>query len=161
MRSKPAFIEYSQARGMLLDPARLRPPRDRAAAEVGVRVAEHWILAPLCKRQFFSLEELNAAIAEQLAPVNARRFRGQAISRRDLFEELERDALQPLPPTHYEFATWKPARVNIDCHAELDDHYYSVPYELARQAVEVRATANAVEILRRGRPLAGQPQPDH
>jgi hypothetical protein len=61
-------------------------------------------------RQFFSLAELNAAIAEQLALVNARRFRRQHISRRDLFEELERDALQPLPITRYEFATWKPAR---------------------------------------------------
>jgi Mu transposase-like protein len=108
----------------------------------------------LRKRQFFSLAELNAAIAEQLALVNARSFRGQAISRRDLFEELERDALQPLPATRYEFATWKPARVNIDYHVEFDDRYYSAPYELARQAVEVRTTANIVEIVHRGRRVA-------
>ena len=110
-------------------------PRDKAAAEVGVQVAERWILAPLGKRQFFSLAELNAAIAEQLRLVNARRFRGQPISRRDLFEELERAALQPLPIARYEFATWKPARVNIDYHVEFETRYYSVPYELARQAV--------------------------
>jgi transposase len=111
-------------------------------------------MAPLRKRQFFSLAELNAAIAEQLALVNARRFRGQAISRRDLFEELEHDALQPLPTGRYEFATWKPARVNIDYHVEFDARYYSVPYELARQAVEVRATANVAEIIHRGRRVA-------
>ena len=128
--------------------------RDKAAAEVGVQVAERWMLAPLRKRQFFSLAELNAAIAEQVALVNDRRFRGQAISRRALFEELERDALQPLPATRYEFATWKPARVNIDYHVEFDTRYYSVPYELARQAVEVRATANVVEIFHRGRRVA-------
>ena len=71
-----------------------------------------------------------------------------------LFEELERAALQPLPATRYEFATWKPARVNIDYHVEFDTRYYSVPYELARQAVEVRATANVVEIFHRGRRVA-------
>src|SRR6266542_3341184 len=95
-----------------------------------VQVAERWMLAPLRKRQFFSLAELNAAIAEQLALVNDRRFRGQTISRRDLFEELERAALQPLPIRRYEWATWKPAQV------------------------EVRATANVVEIIHRGRRVA-------
>jgi transposase len=150
----PSYLEWARTYGVAILPARPYRPRDKAAAEVGVQVAERWILAPLRKRQFFSLAELNAAIAEQLRLVNARRFRGQTISRRDLFEELERDALQPLPATRYEFATWKPARVNIDYHVEFDDRYYSAPYELARQAVEVRATANVVEIMHRGRRVA-------
>src|SRR6266566_4111303 len=150
----PSYLEWARAYSVAILPARPYRPRDKAAAEVGVQVAERWILAPLRKRQFFSLAELNVAIAEQLALVNARRFRGQAISRRDLFEELERDALQPLPATRYEFAAWKPARVNIDYHVEFDDRYYSAPYELARQAVEVRATANVVEIVHRGRRVA-------
>jgi hypothetical protein len=81
--------------------------------------------------------------AEQLRLVNDRRFRGQAISRRALFEELERDALQPLPATRYEFAAWKPARVNIDCHVEFDTRYYSVPYELSRQVVARTSTPTA------------------
>ena len=83
----------------------IRPPPKLACRSPN---AGFW--RPLRKRQFFSLAELNAAIAEQLALVNDRRFRGQAISRRDLFEELERAALQPLPTTRYEFATWKPAQ---------------------------------------------------
>ena len=127
----PSYLEWARTYSVAILPARPYRPRDKAAAEVGVQVAERWILAPLRKRQFFSLAELNAAIAEQLALVNARRFRGQAISRRDLFEELERDALQPLPARRYEFATWKPARVNINYHVEFDDRYYSAPYELA------------------------------
>jgi transposase len=150
----PSYLELARTYSVAILPARPYRPRDKAAAEVGVQVAERWILAPLRKRQFFSLAELNAAIAEQVALVNNRRFRGQAISRRALFEELERDALQPLPATRYEFATWKPARVNIDYHVEFDTRYYSVPYELARQAVEVRATANLVELFHRGRRVA-------
>ena len=149
-----SYLEWARTYATAILPARPYRPRDKAAAEVGVQVAERWILAPLRKRQFFSLAELNAAITEQLRLVNARRFRGQPISRRDLFEELEHAALQPLPATRYEFATWKPARVNIDYHVEFDDRYYSVPYELARQAVEVRATANVVEIIHRGRRVA-------
>ena len=150
----PSYLELARKYSLAILPARPYRPRDKAAAEVGVQVAERWILAPLRKRRFFSLAELNVAIAEQVALVNDRRFRGQAISRRALFEELERDALQPLPATRYEFATWKPARVNIDYHVEFDTRYYSVPYELARQAVEVRATANLVELFHRGRRVA-------
>jgi len=149
-----SYLEWARTYSVAILPARPYRPRDKAAAEVGVQVAERWILAPLRKRRFFSLGELNAAIAEQLTLVNNRRFRGQAISRRDLFEELERQALQPLPLTRYEFADWKPARVNIDYHIEFDSRYYSVPYALARQAVEVRATANVVEIFHRGRRVA-------
>jgi transposase len=151
----PSYLEWARTYGVAILPARPYHPRDKAAAEVGVQVVERWVLAPLRKRRFFSLAELNAAIAEQLRLVNERHFRGQPISRRDLFEELERDALRPLPATRYAFADWKiGARVNIDYHVELDARYYSAPYELARQSVDVRATANIVEIFHRGRRVA-------
>jgi transposase len=150
----PSYLELARTYCLAVLPARPYRPRDKAAAEVGVQVAERWILAPLRNQQFFSLAELNAAIAEQVTLVNDRRFRGQAISRRALFEEFEREALQPLPAARYEFAMWKPARVNIDYHVEFDTRYYSVPYQLTRQAVEVRATATIVEIFHRGRRVA-------
>ena len=78
-----------------------------------MHVTENWVLAPLRKRQFFSLAEANAAIAEQLAMVNDRPFRGQPVSRRALFDELERAALQPLPSAPFELAEWKSGKVNI------------------------------------------------
>ena len=111
-------------------------------------------MAPLRKRRFFSLGELNVAIAEQVRFINDRPFRGQSISRRALFEELERDALQPLPPTRYEIALWKPAKVNIDYHVEYDTRFYSVPHRLVHEPVEVRATAAVVEIFHRSRRVA-------
>jgi transposase len=150
----PSYLELARQYSLAVLPARPAHPQDKGAVEAGVQVAERWVLAPLRKRQFFSLQELNAAIAEQVALVNTRRFRGQPVSRKALFEELERPALQPLPTTRYAFATWKPARVNIDYHVECDTRYYSVPYQLARQAVEVRATAAVVEIFHRGRRVA-------
>jgi transposase len=74
-------------------PTRPYHPRDKAAVEAAVQVAQRWVLAPLPNHRFFSLAEANAAIAEQLRIVNNRRFRGQDLSRRTLFEQLERPAL--------------------------------------------------------------------
>jgi transposase len=149
-----SYLELAQHFSMAVLPTRPYRPRDKAAVEAAVQVTEHWILAPLRKRQFFSLAEGNAAIAEQLAIVNDRQFRGQPISRRALFEELERAALQPLPSTPFELATWKSAKVNVDYHVEFADHYYSVPYQLVHEPVDVRATAHVVEILHRNRRVA-------
>jgi len=150
----PSYLEWAQFFDVSILPCRPYHPRDKAAVEAAVQVAERWVLAPLRKHRFFSLGEANAAIAEQLRIVNNRRFRGQDLSRRVLFEQVERPALQPLPSRRYEFAIWKPAKVNIDYHVEVVEHYDSVPYQLVHEAVELRATANVVEIFHRGRRVA-------
>ncbi len=149
-----SYLELARAYRLAILPTRPARPQDKGAVEAGVQVAEHWVLAPLRKRRFFALGELNVAIAEQVARVNQRPFRGQASSRRALFEELERAALQPLPATRYEFALWKPAKVNIDYHVEFDTRSYSVPHRLVREAVEIRATAGIVEVFHRSRRVA-------
>jgi hypothetical protein len=84
--------------------------------EAGVLQVERWVLAPLRNRTFYSLAELNQAIREKVAELNAKAFRGEPTSRRELFEELERPALQPLPAKRYELAEWKKVTVNIDYH---------------------------------------------
>jgi transposase len=132
-------------------PARPAKPRDKAKAEVAVQIAERWILARLRHETFFTLGALNERIWELLDELNARPMKtygGQ--SRRDLFERLERGALRALPPTRYVYAEWSQARVNIDYHVEVDDHYYSVPHALIHTLVEIRATAATIEILLRG-----------
>jgi Mu transposase-like protein len=68
-----------------------------------------------------------------------------------LFDEVEQSVLQPLPPSRCKFATWKPARVNIDYHLEFETRLYSVPHRLVREGLEVRATATVLKILHRGR----------
>ena len=121
-------------------------------------VVERWVLAPLRKLQFFSLAELNKAIRQKVAELNGRPFRGEPTSRRELFEELERPALKPLPAQRYELAEWKKVTVNIDYHVEHRDissrRYYSVPYTLVHQKLELRATASAIEVYKGGRRVA-------
>ncbi len=126
----------------------------KAKVESAVLIAERWILAALRNYTFFSLEELNQAIREKLEDFNLRKFQKLEGSRKDLFENLDRPALKPLPERPYEYAEWKKATVNIDYHIEVDHHYYSVPYQLVKEQVEVRFTSTTVEVLFKNRRVA-------
>ena len=78
-------------------PARPRKPRDKAKVEVAVQIVQRWMLARLRNRRFFSLHELNAAIRETVADLNAKMMRKLGVSRDELFEEIDRPALKALP----------------------------------------------------------------
>jgi transposase len=142
-------------------PARVRKPRDKAKVEAGVLLAERWILARLRNRRFCSLAEANAEIARLLAALNTRPFKKLPGSRAELFERIDRPAMGPLPPVPYEFARWRlGVKVNIDYHVELYRHYYSVPYQLVGQRVDVRASAALVEVFSAGRRVASHVRDD-
>ncbi len=143
----PTYAELGQHYGVAIVPARPRKPRDKAKVEVGVQIAQRWILACLRNRTFFSLAELNVAIAELLEDLNMRPFQKLDGCRRSAFETIDRPAMKPLPATRYEVADWKWATANIDYHVMYDDRPYSVPHTLTQHAVEVRATAATVEIF--------------
>jgi len=144
------YEEMAHHYGVAVVPARPRKARDKAKVEAGVLLVERWILAALRKRKFFSLGEANEAIAELLTRLNERSFRKRDGSRRSLYETLDRPALKPLPAERYQYGEWKTVRVNIDYHVELDAHWYSVPYQLTQQEVEIHATASTVEIFHKG-----------
>jgi transposase len=136
-------------------PARPGRPRDKAKVEVAVQVAERWIVARLRHETFFTLEALNARIADLLAALNAKPMRHYGgASRADLFVRLDQPALRPLPPAPFEYAEWKYARVNLDYHIAVDHHAYSVPHALVHEEVEVRLTATALEVFHRGQRVA-------
>jgi transposase len=150
----PVYQEMAEFYSVGVVPARPFKARDKAKVEVGVLVAERWILAALRHRKFFSLAELNQAIRELLEKLNHRPFKKRSGCRASLFEELDRPALKPLPALRFELRDWAKARVNIDYHVEFDFHFYSVPCKLRRQLVEIRSTANTVEIYYRGERVA-------
>ena len=135
-------------------PTRPRKPRDKAKVENGVRFAQSCILGRLRRQTFFSLAEANAAIAGALDRINDHVMRRLGVSRRHLFETVERSALAPLPGGDYEFAEWRFARVATDYHVEFDSFFYSVPHGLIRQQVDVRATAKTIEVFHRGKRIA-------
>ncbi len=135
-------------------PARPYKPKDKAKVEAGVRFAQTYILGRLRALTFFSLAECNEAIALVMQRMNERPMRKIGVSRRELFEKIEREALVTLPAEDWEFAEWRRARVNIDYHIEVHDFLYSVPHALIRAEVEVRVTARVVEVFHRGQRVA-------
>ena len=105
-------------------PARPKRPRDKAAVEAGVRFAQSYILGRLRNVTFFSLAECNAAIAVAVERMNGREMRRLGVSRRQLFETVERPLMQALPQDDYEYAEWHLARVGIDYHVEVQGFLY-------------------------------------
>jgi transposase len=135
-------------------PARPKRPRDKAAVEAGVRFAQSYILGRLRNVTFFSLAECNAAIAVAVERMNSREMRRLGMSRRQLFETIERRVMRALPEDDYEYAEWRLARVGIDYHVEVQGFLYSVPHNLIREQVDTRATARTIEVFHRGKRVA-------
>ena len=139
------YEEFAAHYGCALLAARPAQPRDKPKVENAVLVVERWILARLRNRKFFTLVELNCAIALLLNDLNQRAFKKLPGCRRSDFEQLDAPALRPLPAKRFELFRWKSVKVNIDYHVEFEGHYYSVPHALVRTTVELRVTASLVE----------------
>ena len=148
------YLELAQHYQVAIMPARPYKARDKAKVEAAVLLAERWLIAVLRHQKFFSLADLNQAIAQLLEGLNQRPFRKQEGSRASLYAALDRPALQPLPAERYVLAEWKTVRVNIDYHVEVNRHYYSVPYQLVGEQLEARSTTTTVEIFHRGKRVA-------
>ena len=129
-----SYAEMAAHYGSAVLPTRPRRPRDKAKVEAAVLIVERWLFGRLRHRTFYSLAELNAAISELLADLNDRRvLRRVGVTRRQLFEELDRPALKTLPAEPYVYAEWRRRRAGLDYHVEIERHYYSVPYRFARE----------------------------
>jgi len=148
------YQELAAHYGFAVIPARPRKPKDKAKVEVGVLIAERWILARLRHHTFFSLAEVNAAAADLLMQLNRHPFKKLPGCRHEVWEQVERPALQALPEQRYELAEWKEVGVNVDYHVDVDGHYYSVPYRLIGQRVTARFTHTTVEIFHKSQRVA-------
>lgn len=148
------YADWARHYGIAILPARVRKPKDKAKVEGAVLIAERWIIAALRNERFFSLNALNRTIAELLERLNTRPFKKMPGSRQSTFENLDKPELLPLPSQPYEFADWQKRRVGIDYHVEVDGHYYSVPYQHAKEEVLVRIGEKTVEAYLRGKRIA-------
>lgn len=154
----PTYQEMAEHYQVAVLPARPRKPKDKPAAENGVQNVERWVLAPLRNHTFFSLGEANRAVKNQVEALNQKIMEQYGKSRRQLFEEIDQPELRPLPEKPYQFALWKTAKVNIDYHVAFEKHFYSVPFQLVRQKVEIKVTERMVEIFHKGKQVAIHPR---
>jgi transposase len=157
----PTYLDMANHYGTVVIPTRVRRPKDKAKVEVGVQIVERWILARLRDRQFFSLPQLNRAIADLLPELNGKPFQKMPGSRQSMFESIDRPALKPLPAQAYQYAQWKKATVNVDYHIEVARHYYSVPHTLIKKRIDVRITDTTVECFYKGKRVASHIRSHH
>lgn len=148
------YEELARHYGTTVLPARPRRPRDKAKVEVGVQIAQRWVMARMRNETFFSLAAMNARIQELLEELNRRTMRRYGKSRRELFDEVERAALRPLPAERFEYAAWCKGRVNIDYHVNVEGHLYSVPHRLVHELLEARVGSEVVELFHRRQRIA-------
>jgi transposase len=148
------YRDLAQHYGAVVIPARVARPKDKPKAEVSIQIAQRWVLAVLRHQTFFTLADLNAAIRGRVAAINDRPMKVVGVSRRTLFEQIDRPALKPLPSSRYELAEWHVCRPNIDYHVAIDHNFYSVPYQLIDEALDARFTASTVEVFFKGRRVA-------
>jgi transposase len=150
----PTYLEFARHYGLAVIPARSRRPKDKAVVESAVQVAERWILARLRDRTLVGLSDANDAIWALLTELNERPFQKRPGSRRSLFLELDQPALRPLPRQRYVFATWKQVRPHVDYHVTIDQHHYSVPYQLVGEQLDARISSSTIEIYHRSKRVA-------
>lgn len=146
----PAYSQMIEYYGSSCMPARVYTPKDKAKVENAVGVVSRWIIARLRNETFIGLAQLNQRIAALLLDLNSRPFKKLEGCRRSAFLEIDQPALKALPLNPYEFKEYKKARVNIDYHIELEGHYYSLPYRLIKEEIDVWFSRNFVECYKSG-----------
>jgi transposase len=145
-----AYQELADHYQTALLPARVATPKDKAAVEGTAGQVTTHIIAKLRNRQFFDINEMNAAIRKELDRFNHNEFQKREGSRYSVFIEEELPFMQPLPQYPYEFAQWKTATVQLNYHIAVDCQNYSIPYEYVQKKVDVRYTKNMIEVFYKG-----------
>lgn len=142
------FADFAEHYGTTILPARAYRPRDKALVENAVRISYTRIYARIRGNNYYSLEELNAAIRAVLEDHNNTLLKGRNYTRRQQYEEIERSALMPLPPLKYELKKQYSGTVGKNGHVGLgpDKHYYSVPYRFIGKKVKLLYSRHSVEI---------------
>ena len=144
----PEYLDFARHYRTTILPTRPAKPKDKALVEGMVRIIYSSIFAKLRDCTFFTLDDLNSAILGLLNQLNTRKMQRPGISRRELFDDIEKSELQTLPSERYELKKYKKLKVQFNYHLYLSDdtHYYSVPYRYKGRQVDVLFTERAVEV---------------
>lgn len=152
----PEYQHFARHYQTTILPARPASPKDKSIVEGAVKIVYQWIFAPLRNHLFHSLAELNCAISEQLKPYNNKPMQKPGLSRRELFEQTEKDALRALPAEKYVLRSFKRLKAQFNYHIYLSDdkHHYSLPYRYCGKQVTVIYSEATVEICYQNKRLA-------
>lgn len=154
-----AFLDMANHYSMVVLPARVKKPRDKAKVERSVQIVYQRIFAALRKQTFYSVQELNEALKDQARLLNERTMQQQECSRQVLLERDERAALLPLPKERYEMRYHLQLTLQANSHVYVSRQkkYYSAPYQYIGNKVEVIITTSLVRIYFKGECIATHP----
>lgn len=139
------FLEYHHTAAV---PTRVVAPQDKGGVESGVKVVTNWVIHKLADRVFTNIDDLNEAIDRDIITINDKTpFRGQHISRKQLFDQYEHGELLALPEVSWKPVTWRKSKVNRDYHIEIATVKYSVPYTYAGRKVDVKISGTDLTVM--------------
>ncbi|KAA8675279.1 IS21 family transposase [Clostridium sp. HV4-5-A1G] len=153
-----SYLEMAEYYDTAIIPARVKSPKDKPNAEDTVNHTSIWIIAALRNDKYFTIHELNEAIAKKLESFNARPFKQREGSRLTAFQNEEKSFLKPLPTSPYELAVWSTATIQYDYLITDGKNKYSVPFDLIGQEISVRLTSNTVEAFYQGSRVTSHPR---
>lgn len=143
----PDYVELASHYGVAIVPARARRPRDKALVENAVGILMRYFRFIYRRRTFTSLAEVNQALVEVVAKVNAKTHTRFKTSRDERFIQLEKATLRALPLEPYSLSEWKNLTLHPDCTVSADGNLYSAPHIYRGKDLKVKMTANLVEIF--------------
>jgi len=156
-----SYLDLATYYGFVINPARVARGQDKGKAEQAVLFVTRWITTVLKRRKFFSIEEINLAIAPLLKRLNQRPFKRMPGNRLEQFLELDKPLLKPLPQEDYQFGEWvSTQKVGRDYHIRYNHHAYSVPCQHAGEHVRVRVSRKIVEVYLSGHRIAAHLRSD-
>ena len=146
-----AFRDFVSHYTMSALPAAPYKPKYKALVEGAVKIIYRTIYGMVKERVYSSLELINKAIGEALEQHNNRLLQNRPFSRRQLFEETERQTLRPLADHRYELKHRMIVTVMKNNYVNLteDKHYYSVPYHFIGKKVTLLYSQSVVEVYHR------------
>ena len=133
------FQAWAAHNGTVILPAKVKSPRWKPNVEGHVKIVTMHILMDMDEMTFYSLEELNTVLWEKMNRENRVNFEKLSYSRKDLFEKEEKDTLQPLPESQYEYLVRKMVTVSPDFSFVYDSVHYSMPRRYLKRQLEIRA----------------------
>lgn len=158
-----SYLNLAEHYGIVIMPTGVKKPKEKASVEGTVGKIATAIIASLRDRVFYSLYELNLAIRDKLKAFNEKKFQKREGSRTIIFNEVEKPLLNPLPKKEFEIAYWSYGhKVAFNCHVNFKRNLYSVPYIYISKQVDIKYSANTVEIYYEGERIATHPRfPDY